>query len=154
MTAFVDDVLVGRNRENVADYISTAEDIEHNPHIGDGLEGLTEFMDAAAEVGTPMIYKYVYKILAQGNLVVSYCLAQIGPEDHAVFDLFRVADGMIVEHWDADGTTAVRRVTRQPGQVRTVDASRRRCPPPSTTVAATTTGRQTTHPAPRPPAHR
>ena len=58
-------------------------------------------MNMAAEAGTPMVYKYVHKILAQGNFVVSYCLAQIGPDDYAVFDLFRVAEGKIIEHWDA-----------------------------------------------------
>ena len=48
-----------------------------------------------------MVYKYVYKVLAQGNFVVTYCLAQIGDEDFAVFDVFRLDGGLIVEHWDA-----------------------------------------------------
>lgn len=25
---------------------------------------------------------------------------QLGDEDYAVFDLFRIEDGLIVEHWD------------------------------------------------------
>lgn len=100
VTGFIDDVLVRGNGERSADYISTETYIQHNPQVADGIEGVAAFMAAAAEAGAPMVYKYVYKILAQGNFVASYCLAQVGDEDMAVFDLFRLADGKIVEHWD------------------------------------------------------
>ncbi len=100
VTAFVDDVLLGGNGENSPMYVSSDTYIQHNPEAGDGLDGLGAYLGAMAEAGTPMVYKYVHRILAQGNFVVAYSLAQIGDEDYAVFDLFRVDDGKIVEHWD------------------------------------------------------
>lgn len=71
------------------------------PVVGDGLEGFGAFVAELAADSKSMVYKYSHKVLAQGNFVVAYSLAQIGDEDFAVFDLFRLQDGLIVEHWDA-----------------------------------------------------
>lgn len=84
----------------MADYVSTDAYVQHSPQVADGIEGLGAFIQELADAGTPMVYKYVHKILGQGNFVVSYCLAQLGDEDVAVFDLFRLENGLIVEHWD------------------------------------------------------
>ncbi|MEM7273814.1 MAG: nuclear transport factor 2 family protein [Actinomycetota bacterium] len=100
VAAFVDDVLVNGRGERIADYVSSETYIQHNPLVADGIEGIGAFMAQLAEAGTPMVYKYVHKIIGQGNFVVSYCLAQIGDEDFAVFDIFRLEGGLIVEHWD------------------------------------------------------
>ena len=100
VAAFVDDVLMNGRAERITDYISSQTYTQHNPLAGDGIDGMTALVEQMAEAGTPMLYKYVFKILGQGNFVVSYCLAQIGDEDYAVFDLFRLEDGLIVEHWD------------------------------------------------------
>ena len=97
---FIDAVLMNGQGERSAEFISTETYIQHNPQVADGIDGVGAFMAQMAEAGTPMIYKYVFKILGQGNFVVSYCLAQIGDEDYAVFDIFRLQDGLIVEHWD------------------------------------------------------
>lgn len=100
VAGFVDDVLMNGRGELMTGYVSSDTYIQHNPQVADGLDGLGAFMEQMAAAGTPMIYKYVFKILGQGNFVVSYCLAQIGDEDVAVFDIFRLEDGLIVEHWD------------------------------------------------------
>lgn len=96
---FLNEILIGGG-QNFTDYISTETYIQHNPQVGDGLEGFGAFVAELAAEGKSMVYKYIYKVLAQGNFVVSYSLAQIGDEDFAVFDVFRLADGLIVEHWD------------------------------------------------------
>ncbi len=101
IAGFIDDVLINGRGEKMTDYVSTETYIQHNPLVADGVEGVGAFMQQMAEAGTPMVYKYVYKILGQGNFVASFCLAQIGEEDMAVFDLFRLEAGLIVEHWDA-----------------------------------------------------
>lgn len=96
---FVDDILIGGG-QNVTDYISAETYTQHNPRVGDGLEGFSAFVAQLAAEGKSMAYKYLYKVLAQGNFVVSYSLAQVGEEDVAVFDVFRIDGGLIVEHWD------------------------------------------------------
>jgi len=96
---FLDEVLIGGG-QNFTDFISAETYIQHNPLVGDGLEGFGAFVAELAAEGKSMVYKYIYKVLAQGNFAVSYSLAQIGDDDFAVFDLFRLEDGLIVEHWD------------------------------------------------------
>ncbi len=96
---FVEEILIGGG-QNFADFISTETYIQHNPQVGDGLEGFGAFVAELAAEGKSMTYKYLYKVLAQGNFAVSYSLVQIGDDDFAVFDVFRLEDGLIVEHWD------------------------------------------------------
>ena len=52
--------------------------------------------------GRSMVAKYVkiHHIVGQGNFVVAYSQVQIASDDYAFFDLFRVKEGKIVEHWD------------------------------------------------------
>jgi predicted SnoaL-like aldol condensation-catalyzing enzyme len=41
---FLDDVLIGGRSEKLTDYVSTDTYIQHNPLIGDGLDGLDEYL--------------------------------------------------------------------------------------------------------------
>ena len=95
VASFVDDVLVNHRTEKIVDYVGE-EYIQHNPQVPDGIEALKEFM---AGPGADMIYRNVFKIIGQGNFVMVYSQVFLGQE-LAVFDLFRLADGKIVEHWD------------------------------------------------------
>ena len=67
-----------------------------DPQAPDGIEALREFM---AGPGKDMIYRDVFRSIGQGNFVTVYSQVLLGQE-LAVFDLFRVEDGQIVEHWD------------------------------------------------------
>jgi len=97
VSEFLDEVLVKGNAEKVTDYVSTETYIQHNPQVGDGLEGLGAFLASLAEQGLSMKYENVFKVVGQGNL---YSLADIGGEKMAVFDIFRLENDRIVEHWD------------------------------------------------------
>ena len=97
VASFVDDVLVHHRTERAADYISFETYIQHNPQVPDGLDALTGFM---AGPGSSMVYRDVFKLIGQGNLVMTYSQVDFDGADMAVFDLFRVEDGRIVEHWD------------------------------------------------------
>ncbi|MEM0914914.1 MAG: nuclear transport factor 2 family protein [Planctomycetota bacterium] len=44
-------------------------------------------------------YDLVFKIVGQGNSVAAYSRVLIGDAAYARFDLFRLSDGLIVEHW-------------------------------------------------------
>ncbi len=97
---FVDNILVGGKVDTVTDYISTEHYHQHNPLIEDGLEGLGKFLSSLAESGTPLKYLKVHHLIGQGNFVVTLSHAQLGPTEYAIFDIFRLKDDKIVEHWD------------------------------------------------------
>ncbi len=96
VASFVDDVLVHHRTERIVDYVSAERYIQHDPRVPDGLEALQAFM---AGPGSDMVYRDVFKIIGQGDFVMVYSHVFLGQE-LAVFDLFRVKDGQIVEHWD------------------------------------------------------
>ena len=58
------------------------------------------FAASLAEKGLQMRYLDVFKVVGQGNFVVSYSKMSLGNDLYAVFDIFRVNKRKIVEHWD------------------------------------------------------
>lgn len=100
VTTFLDTVLIGGDVSRVADFISTETYIQHNPNIADGLDGLGTALAALAEQGIAMIYTETHLVVAEGNFVFTASEGTFGGEPTAFFDLFRVDDGKIVEHWD------------------------------------------------------
>ena len=100
VTNFVNDVLHGNAPEKITDYISGKTYLQHNSGVADGLEGLGKAIQAMIDSGTPMTYSRTHMIVAEGNFVFTASEGQFLGEHSAFFDLFRVADGKIVEHWD------------------------------------------------------
>lgn len=97
---FIDDILFA-HKTNFTDYINPAKYIQHNPAIADGLEGFGAAMKYFAENGLVMEFEKTHKVLAEGNFVLSMSEGKFGKGEHTAFyDLFRLEDGKIVEHWD------------------------------------------------------
>ncbi|UWQ99048.1 nuclear transport factor 2 family protein [Rhodobacteraceae bacterium S2214] len=97
---FVKDVLQGGAPERITDYVSTETYLQHNPMVGDGLDGLGAALAAMAEAGQAMAYAETHIVVAEGNFVFAASEGTIGETPTAFFDLFRVENGLIVEHWD------------------------------------------------------
>jgi len=98
--AFVDDILVSGRMETLGRYIDADHYTQHNPAIADGLAGLGEALAAMAKAGVTMRYDRMHRVLGQGDFVLAMSEGQFAGEHVAFYDLFRVAGGKIVEHWD------------------------------------------------------
>jgi predicted SnoaL-like aldol condensation-catalyzing enzyme len=83
----------------LTDYISVDTYDQHNPEAADGLDGFGAAAAKWAEQGKNLVYRTVRKIVAEGDLVLLQSEGEFGVPV-AYWDLFRVADGKIVEHWD------------------------------------------------------
>ena len=106
--AFVETVLIDGQTGQLADYVSPDGYIEHNSQRGDGLAALRAALDAS-DGGRPQIdYQTVHRVLAEGNFVLSASEGYHNGVHSAFYDLFRVADGKITEHWDTTEKIAPR----------------------------------------------
>ncbi|MEM7536769.1 MAG: nuclear transport factor 2 family protein [Chloroflexota bacterium] len=91
------DVLMGENPHNIDNYISTETYIQHNSEVPDGLE---HFKPLALAEEKPLIYQEVVLLVGQGNFVATLARATWEGVPYAQVDIFRIEDGLIVEHWD------------------------------------------------------
>lgn len=97
---FVKDVLMGTAPQKITDYISTEQYLQHNSGVADGLDGLGAALQAMAEAGMTMEYDQNHMVLGQGNFVLTVSEGQFAGKHVSFYDLFRVENGKIVEHWD------------------------------------------------------
>uniref|UniRef100_UPI0040260F51 nuclear transport factor 2 family protein n=1 Tax=Gemmiger formicilis TaxID=745368 RepID=UPI0040260F51 len=103
---FLYDVMQGNHPEKTPDYFDGDTYIQHNTGIADGLSGLGTALAALAEQGIQMIYTTVHQVLAQGNFVLAVSEGTFGDAPTAYYDLWRVENGKIAEHWDVMETIA------------------------------------------------
>ena len=100
VVGFVRDVLGGAAPENVTKYMDPAVYMQHNPNIADGLDGLMAAIKAFADQGQVITKFEPQIVVAEGNFVFVASDAIMGGKQWAFFDLWRVENGKIVEHWD------------------------------------------------------
>ncbi|MFC9693540.1 nuclear transport factor 2 family protein [Kribbella sp. NPDC056951] len=99
VTEFAERVLVGADYSVLTDFISTETYDQHNPEAADGLAGFGAAAAKWAEEGKTLVYKTIHRVIAEGEFVLLQSEGEFGVPV-AYYDLFRVADGKIVEHWD------------------------------------------------------
>ncbi|MBI3220813.1 MAG: nuclear transport factor 2 family protein [Bacteroidetes bacterium] len=97
---FVEDILVNGNMEKLAGYFDGDNYIQHNPQIPDKLSGLGATLEALGKQGIFLKYDKVHKVLGEGNYVLVVSEGHFGKAYNAFYDLFRVENGKIAEHWD------------------------------------------------------
>ncbi|WP_230969735.1 nuclear transport factor 2 family protein [Nitrogeniibacter aestuarii] len=97
---FVEDILIGGKMAQLQQYFDGDNYIQHNPQIADGLSGLGAALEAMAKQGIEMKYDRIHKVLGEGNFVLVVSEGSLGGTHTAFYDLFRIADARIAEHWD------------------------------------------------------
>lgn len=90
----------GHHPEKTADYFEGDSYIQHNISMADGLSGLGAALKELADQGIQMVYNKVHQVLADGNFVLAVSEGTFGGKPTAYYDLWRVQNGKIVEHWD------------------------------------------------------
>ncbi|MDI9312556.1 MAG: nuclear transport factor 2 family protein [Limnohabitans sp.] len=98
--AFVDDILVNGRMEKLAGYYDGDNYIQHNPMIPDKVSGLGAVLGELAKQGIFLKYDKIHRVLGQGNFVLVVSEGHFGKDHNAFYDLFRVENGKIAEHWD------------------------------------------------------
>ena len=105
---FLVDVMQGKHPEKTPEYFEGDTYVQHNIGIADGQSGLGAALEALDKQGIAMIYDTVHHVLAQGNYVLSVSEGTFGGAATSYYDLWRVENGKIAEHWDVMETIAAK----------------------------------------------
>ncbi|MCI5096415.1 MAG: nuclear transport factor 2 family protein [Rhodobacteraceae bacterium] len=100
---FVRDVLGGAAPEKAPMYSEVY--MQHNPNLADGIDALFAGTKAWADQGFVITKFDPQIVVAEGNFVFVASDATVSGQPWAFFDLWRVEDGKIVEHWDVVSPT-------------------------------------------------
>lgn len=85
-------------REAFNRYINPNKYIQHNPNVGDGRDTALPMIESFQN---PANKTTIHKVLADGDLVmIHYKLEMPNGMKMAIMDMFRLENGLIVEHWD------------------------------------------------------
>jgi predicted SnoaL-like aldol condensation-catalyzing enzyme len=98
--ALVEDVLMGKNPSKITDYISAEQYHQHNPDIKDGLAGIMEAVEYLTSQNNMFQYTAIHQVIGEGNFVLTISEGQWNGTTNAFYDLFRIENGKVVEHWD------------------------------------------------------
>ena len=87
--------------ESASKYIGNRY-VQHNPLVADGPEGLKAFVEFLKS-NYPNAKSEIKRIFADGDYVIIHVHSVRIPKTRgrAIFDLFKLENGKIVEHWDA-----------------------------------------------------
>ena len=104
---FVEDVLVQRQTDLLAKYVDDGL-IQHNPDLSDGIAAFRLVLETKEDGENNVRYHKLHRVLAEGNFVLCMSEGSRSGAHSSFYDLFRVQDDMIVEHWDTIETIAPR----------------------------------------------
>lgn len=108
VATFAQNVLVERQHDLLESFVDQ-DLIQHDPEIADGRAALKGSLEAVMADGTPRIaHQRLHRVLAEGNFVL--CMSE-GSRDgvhSGLYDLFRVAEGKIIEQWNTVSPIAPR----------------------------------------------
>jgi len=106
--SFVDVVLIDGHLDRLTDFVNETSYAEHNPRLGDGVSALQSALQDEDGHGRRIDYHRVHRVLAEGSFVLCVSEGNYGGKHSAFYDLFRLADDKVVEHWDTTEKIASR----------------------------------------------
>jgi predicted SnoaL-like aldol condensation-catalyzing enzyme len=96
--AYRETIMVALRFERIEEFIDGAL-VQHAAKIGDGIAKLRDRIASVAKEGG-QLYLTPRRFVAEGNFVLVLSEGDLPTGPTALYDLFRVEDGKIVEHWD------------------------------------------------------
>ncbi len=97
---FVQTILIDSDYSQLAGFYNGDAYIQHNPMIPDLVSGLGAALEAFGKQGITMQYSTRHRTVAEGEFVFTQSEGTFGGKPYAFYDLMRVENGFIAEHWD------------------------------------------------------
>ncbi|ENX33901.1 hypothetical protein F889_02565 [Acinetobacter colistiniresistens] len=102
VTAFVKGAFEQHKVREFSERYLADQYIQHNPWIENGKEPFISFFEQLFQDDPAAKYE-IKRVIAEGDLVAVHMRSKLSNEpENAGFDIFRVENGKIVEHWDVN----------------------------------------------------
>lgn len=99
--SFINKILINGQLDTLEYYIDDECYTEHNPRFSDSLSALSSALSERTSSNSITIkYDRIHRLLAEGSFVLCVSEGYLNGTHSSFYDLFRVADGRLVEHWD------------------------------------------------------
>lgn len=100
VSTYIDDIIYGKNPDKLNSYFDGDNYIQHNADMVDTVSGFKASLEQMAQYGINMDYKQTHQVIAQGDFALVISEGNLAGKDTAFYDLYRVQNGKIAEHWD------------------------------------------------------
>lgn len=106
--SFVEVVLVDGQLDRITEFVDEGAYAEHSPGLGDGASLLRSTLEIEDESGRRIDYHRVHRVLSEGSFVLCVSEGNYRGAHSAFYDLFRLSNGKLAEHWDTTEKIAQR----------------------------------------------
>lgn len=97
--SFVETILIKGEFNRIGEFYRP-DIIQHNPFIDNTIPGLVKGIQALQQQGITLQIDKIHRVLGEGNFVLVLSEGKFAGKPTAFFDLFRVEQGLVAEHWD------------------------------------------------------
>lgn len=66
----------------------------------DGRQAVVELLKSTQNSEQAVRYVKLHRVLAEGNYALAVCEGYLSGNHSSIYDLYRVENGKLVEHWD------------------------------------------------------
>lgn len=97
---FVSKVMIGGDFGSLPAYFDGERYLQHNAMFADGVAAVMAGMADLGKKGLGFRFEKLSYVIAEGDFVLTMMRGAQGSKPMAIYDLFRMEHGKIVEHWD------------------------------------------------------
>lgn len=97
---FYTKILIKNQYDEMSKFFDGDNYLQHNPLIPDGVSNLINTLSKMAEEGNAIDVQKIHYLMGEGNFILVVGEGVFVNEPTAFYDLFRVENNKIIEHWD------------------------------------------------------
>ncbi len=101
---FLTTLLIQKKIDKVDKYFNGDIYIQHNSNVADGLHSIKNLLYKYKRENINVGFTKIHKVIGEGNFVLTMNEGYFENDTIAYFDLFRLENGIVAEHWDVIST--------------------------------------------------